>query len=396
MGLRLQTMPGGGACISGLLPAGTRVKIRTTTNPVRRPITDKQADFSRRRFLESMAAGLSAIAMPEVAWAQATTRPSASPIRPEEISVLAPVPIDVNARPIVSFDRNDRSRVRFGALEYRSGLVLTSRFAGFGGLSGIRLDAKGERFISFSDKGNWFTGRIVYEGRRMTGLADVEAAPMIGPDGRPIQTRGWYDSESIALDGSIVYIGLERANLVLRFDFAKGFTRSRGEVVPLPPAAGRLPTNKGLEALVFVPKDMPLAGTLIAISERGLDANGNLIAFLVGGATPGQFSVRRTENFDVSDAVLLVAGDLLVLERKFSWVTGLGIRVRRIPLKTLAPGAVVDGPSIFAADLGNDVDNMEGIDAHVTPEGETVLTMVSDDNFSPIQRTLILQFTLVE
>jgi hypothetical protein len=28
-------------------------------------------------------------------------------------------------------------------------------------------------------------------------------------------------------------------------------------------------------------------------------------------------------------------------------------------------------------------------------EGETVLTMVSDDNFSMIQRTLLLQFTLV-
>ena len=39
---------------------------------------------------------------------------------------------------------------------------------------------------------------------------------------------------------------------------------------------------------------------------------------------------------------------------------------------------------------------MEGIDAHVTPEGDTVLTMVSDDNFSLIQRTLLLQFTLVE
>jgi len=37
---------------------------------------------------------------------------------------------------------------------------------------------------------------------------------------------------------------------------------------------------------------------------------------------------------------------------------------------------------------------MEGIDAHVTEEGETVLSMVSDDNFSSIQRTLLLQFTL--
>ena len=39
---------------------------------------------------------------------------------------------------------------------------------------------------------------------------------------------------------------------------------------------------------------------------------------------------------------------------------------------------------------------MEGIDAHVTPHGETMLTMVSDDNFSMIQRTLLLQFTLLD
>ncbi len=304
-------------------------------------------------------------------------------------------PIEVKARPIPWFDRHDHDRVRFGALEYRSGLALTSPFPRFGGLSGLRLDAKGERFISFSDRGEWFTGRIRYQGRAMTGLADVETAPMLGADGRPITARGWYDSESIALDGSFVYIGLERVNRVLRFDFSKGFARARGEVVPLPKAAAKLPNNKGLEALVFVPKGHSLSGTLIALSERGLDADGNLIAFLVGGPAPGQFSVRRTEDFEISDAVLLPAGDLLILERKFSWLAGIGIRIRRIPLESVAPGAVIDGPSIFEADLGNEVDNMEGIDAHVTEEGDTVLTMVSDDNFSMIQRTLLLQFTLV-
>jgi hypothetical protein len=216
-------------------------------------------------------------------------------------------------------------------------------------LSGIRLDAKGERFIAISDKGNWFTGRILYSGREMVGLSDVEAAPMLGPDGRPITARGWFDSESLALDGSFVYVGLERVNQLLRFDFSEGFTQSRGTVLPLPPAARKLPFNKGLEALVMVPKGLPLAGTLIAISERGLDHDGNLIAFLLGGPAPGQFSVRRTEDFDVSEA-----------------------------------------------DLGQEIDNLEGIDAHVTEEGDTVLTMVSDDTFSLIQRTLLLQFTLVE
>ena len=354
------------------------------------------ARLSRRRFLEISAAGLSAVAIPRVAGAQSATRPPARSAAIDEHSVTAPVTIEVRARPILSFDPRDRSRVRFGSLEYRSGLVLTSSFAGFGGLSGIRLDAKGERFIALSDRGSWFTGRILYSGRAMVGLDEVEAAPMLGSDGRPITTRGWFDSESIALDGSFVYVGLERVNQVLRFDFSQGFTGARGEVVPMPAAVKKLPNNKGLEALVFVPKGLPLAGTLIAMSERGLDRNGNLMAFLVGGPSPGQFSVRRTEDFDISDAALLSSGDLLVLERKFSLLSGIGIRIRRIPLATIAPGALVDGPAIFNADLGQEIDNMEGLDAHVTAEGDTVLTMVSDDNFSLIQRTLLLQFTLVE
>jgi hypothetical protein len=158
----------------------------------------------------------------------------------------------------------------------------------------------------------------------------------------------------------------------------------------------KLPFNKGLESLVIVPKGLPLAGTLIAISERGLDSDGDIVGFLIGGPTPGDFAVRRSNNFDISDAVLLRSGDLLILERKFSLLTGVGIRIRRIALKSLVRGATVDGPSIFEADLGNEVDNMEGIDAHVTPEGDTVLTMISDDNFSMIQRTLLLQFTLLE
>src|ERR1700749_4281509 len=333
--------------------------------------------LSRRRLLVSAAAGLYSLAASHLAVAQLATQPPPKRGALDEYSVAAPTTIEVKARPIASFDPRDRSHERFGSLEWRSGLVLTSGFRGFGGLSGIRLDAKGERFIAISDKGGWFTGRIRYEGKEMKGLDDVEASPLLGPDGRPITARGWFDSESIALDGSFVYIGLERVNQVLRYDFSKGFTRSRGEVVPLPAAASRLPFNKGLEALVFVPKGMPLAGALIAISERGLDARGNLIAFLVGGPSPGQFSVRRTEKFDVSDAVLLPSGDLLVLERRFSLVSGVGIRIRRIALASVAPGAVVDGPAIFSADLGNEIDNMEGIDAFVTPEGDTVLTLIS-------------------
>src|SRR5260221_5806454 len=102
--------------------------------------------------------------MPNWAQAHLGTQQPPKPAIPDEFSAAAaaPVPIKVKARPIPFFDSSDHARVRFGSLEYRSGLVLTSSFPGFGGLSGLRLEAKGERFISFSDHATWFIGPNVY------------------------------------------------------------------------------------------------------------------------------------------------------------------------------------------------------------------------------------------
>lgn len=319
------------------------------------------------------------------------------PARAQTVAAAAaPVTVQVQARPLEAFDLRDRSRRRFGQLEFRSGLILTSSFKAFGGLSAFRVDPKGESFIAMNDKGDWFTGLIQYNGSALAGLASVRSAPMLGVDGRPITTRKLFDSESLAIDGTTLYVGIERSNRILKFDFSKGGISSFGEEIAVPQAMRRLPYNKGAEGLVFVPKGMPLEGALIAVSERGLDASGNLMAFLIGGARPGQFTIRRTAEYDVSDAALLPPANLLILERKFSLLGGVGIRIRKIPLRTIAPGATVDGPAIFEADLGNEIDNMEGLDVHRTADGETVLTMISDDNFSLLQRTLLLQFTLVE
>jgi hypothetical protein len=171
---------------------------------------------------------------------------------------------------------------------------------------------------------------------------------------------------------------------------------SLGQPIAVPPAMRSLPANKGLEALVFVPKGLPLAGTLIAISERGLDKTGNILAFLIGGPSAGTFTVKRSAAYDISDAALLPGGDLLILERKFSWTSGLAIRMRRIALADIKPGAVVDGAMLLEADLGYEIDNMEGLSVHRSADGDLVLTLVSDDNFSILQRTLLLQFTLTE
>ena len=57
---------------------------------------------------------------------------------------------------------------------------------------------------------------------------------------------------------------------------------------------------------------------------------------------------------------------------------------------------MLDGPILIEADMGYQIDNMEGVSVHRTPDNELVLTLVSDDNFSILQRTILLQFTLLE
>jgi hypothetical protein len=309
-------------------------------------------------------------------------------------SPARPIAIEVHAKAITAFEPRDPARRRFGALEFHGGLVLTSPFKGFGGLSALNMAADGAHFVALSDKGRWFRGRIVERDGRPAALADVETAPVLGPDGRPLARRGWYDTEALARDGGTLYVGIERVHQIVRFDYGKSGLAALGQPMAVPLAARKLPSNKSIEGLVFVPKGRPLAGTLIALSERGLDAAGNIMAFLIGGRTPGTFAVARKNDFDISDAALLPGGDLLVLERRYSWASGVAMRIRRIALASIKPDAVVDGPALAEADMGFEIDNMEGLGIHRTAAGDIVLTLVSDDNFSAIQRTLLLQFTL--
>jgi hypothetical protein len=306
-----------------------------------------------------------------------------------------PARIEIKSKLIENFEPRDPARKRFGALEFRGGLELASPHREFGGISAIRVAADGANFIAVTDKAHWVRGRIVYRGEAPIGIANAEIAPMLGPDGRTLSARGWYDTESLADEDGTLYVGIERVHQIVKFDYAKNGLLARAQVVPRPPGFAKLPSNRGIECLAVAPKQSPLAGTLIAISERGLDADGNIKGFLIGGKMPGEFTVKRIGSFDITDCALLPDGGLLILERFFSWRQGVAVRLRRVSLAAIAPGAVLDGPVLMEADLGYEIDNMEGLAVHRAANGDIVLTLVSDDNFSIIQRTILLQFTLV-
>ncbi|MBI3704842.1 MAG: esterase-like activity of phytase family protein, partial [Rhizobiales bacterium] len=144
----------------------------------------------------------------------------------------APTPIAIEATPIPAFDNREPAQTRFGQLEFRGGLALTSKFTAFGGISSIRVEPDGSHFLAITDNGSWLRGRIVYDNGKPAGIADAEMAPILGADGKPLAARGWYDVESLTERDGKFYIGIERVERIVRFDFRRDGFKARGEPIP--------------------------------------------------------------------------------------------------------------------------------------------------------------------
>lgn len=300
---------------------------------------------------------------------------------------FAATPITVATSVLPAFDPRNPQQRRFGALEFVGGAVFTSKTRHFGGISGLHLLPDGQRFIAHSDRGYWFRGSFQFDGDRITGISNAEMIPMRGPRGR-LAAMGWFDTEALAVDGNTLYVAIERENQILRYD-------SFGAIgIPLPVSQEiiDLPYNLGLEALAFIPRGLPLGGSLLAISERGLDADGNIKGFILSGGKWLTFSVKRIGRFDISDAAISPTGHLVILERYYTFLTGIHLRMRAIPLAEIRPGAILDGKILLEADSNFEIDNMEALAITKNASGQVLLTLVSDNNFNYFQRTLLLRF----
>lgn len=153
--------------------------------------------------------------------------------------------------------------------------------------------------------------------------------------------------------------------------------------------------NAGMETVAASPEAGPLKGSLIVVAEHSLDDEGNLFAAVLEGPLKGVFKVVRHDPYDATDGAFLPNGDFLLLERRFSYLGGLGMRIRRIKAEAIRPGAVVDGETLIEADMGYAIDNMEGLDVISGPDGKPHLIIVSDDNGNILQRNVMLEFRLL-
>ena len=313
-----------------------------------------------------------------------------------QIPLTGPTPVAITAVPI-DFDRENPSRKEFGKLVFRAGLNLYAKPAHFGGFSALAVDPSGTSLLALSDAGSWLRATLDYDGRKLKALDDAVLGPILGADGKPVRDDGLRDSEGMAIaDGDTkkgtAYLSFERKHRIARYPFNTERFGPPSGAVSLPGTKG-LSVNRGIEAITVI-RAGRMKGTLVAFAEGLASGAGNIQGWLIGGPAPGAITLKRLGGFDVTDAASLPDGGIVVLERRFRFSEGVKMRIRRIAAGELKKGAAITGEVLLEADDRLNIDNMEGIAAHRGASGETVLTLMSDDNFSPLQRTLIMQFVL--
>ena len=285
---------------------------------------------------------------------------------------------------------------RFGPLEFVGGLSMTSSGRHFGALSGIAFSTPGADFVGVADTGFWFHGRIERDGEgRPSGISGFRMQPMVDAEGREIEGKHDSDAESIDLAGTRVTASFERAHRIVEFELTDAGIGEPGRSLDFLVPRNELRQNRGFETVATSPRESPLAGARVAVTEKSLDARGDLFAAVLEGPQKGVFTVARSGEFDVTDGAFLPDGDLLLLERKFSMATGVEMRLRRIAGASIRKGARVDGEVLMEANMAYQIDNMEGLAVWRRDDGAVMLSLVSDDNHSILQRNLYLEFRLV-
>jgi len=330
--------------------------------------------LTRRNFLIGGGAAAATLACTGVALAQ---RPQA---------FRGATSIAVAARPISRLSTTDPDRSRFGALIFRSGVDLRSQVSAFGGFSGLWRSADGQDIIALADNAQLLKARVETSDGRLSGLSSPVLSPLILSNGVPLRRSRYYDTESFALAGNAAFVGVERNHVVIRFERTGAGSIIRGVPIPVPKELKDLPSNGGLEALGVAPQRSPLNGALVGLAEGGS-------GFILTGPRQGAFQMVLSGGYDITDLAFLPDGDAVILERRFSLFGGFGCRLRRIDASAFKSGARVDGEILYESEASHQVDNMEGLAVH-WEGGDIVLSLISDDNFSSLQKTLLLEFSL--
>ena len=261
--------------------------------------------------------------------------------------------------------------------------ILTYEDQDFGGISGLTVSENGENFVFLSDKSFFFKGKIIRNNlNKIIDLKILDKGQLSSSKGE-ILTGKNIDSESIVkIDKSGYYVSFESNNRIMYHETLK----SPGKFIPKHSDFDKLLFNDGIEALAIKEN-----GELYALPElppKGKDYhpiykfNNNEWSIID--------KIKIDQGFKVVDAEMIDDENLITLERKFSFYDGFKIRLRRIIFEK----NIIKNSEILLESLPWEYYNFEGLGKWKDSNGNIYLTMVSDNQFSPLLKTEVKEFIL--
>jgi len=282
---------------------------------------------------------------------------------------------------------------QIGRLVFRGGLALSGDRAIFGGLSGLELLEDGE-ILAVSDAGVWFSARLkLDDDGALIGLDAPRLAPMRDEHGAIFVRKVEGDAEDLAhlRDGRFA-VSFEQTQTIRIYDLYRDGATASATRGPRLAERRRLPHNVGIEALTTD------AGGALIVGAEGDGASARLwrAAIETQGAAPVLTRYRLTDGFALVGLDRLPDGGFVVLERAYGPLTGMRIRIAHFSAEALNGHGPIAAETWAELRAPLSLDNFEGVAATRGPQGGVRLYLVSDNNFSGGQRTLLYAFDVVD
>ncbi|MGH6746066.1 esterase-like activity of phytase family protein [Novosphingobium sp.] len=277
-----------------------------------------------------------------------------------------------------------RADPRLGSFKLEEVWQAHSRTHSFGSYSALLL-RPGGIMLALSDSGGFLEFRAPGQSQAESRMGDLPLSKDADKAAR--------DVESATQDETgMIWLGLEGRNAVYRMNPEYEIERRAS-----PPVMADWGVNSGPEALTRLHD-----GRFVLLREGYVGWSDHLHQAALFGGDPtlnpnGQgFTLDSPAGFSPTDMAQMPDGRLLILMRRLIWPMPQRFagRIAIGDPADIRPGGTWKVTEVARLSSDLPIDNFEGIAIAPQESGKLTVWLISDDNFSPLQRTLVWKMSV--
>jgi len=285
----------------------------------------------------------------------------------------------------------DVSKIKAKVLSGVKVYEMSSDFKKFGGISGLKIISPKDAsypsaqfdFYFLSDDGFYLKANPEFDKQNnLKSFKIKNFVPLKSEENKILmgdKTEG--DAEAIDIKNGDILIAFERNHRVLRYANEK-----KPDHFINPENFKNLISNEGIEAMGFIKNQ------LLLITENSKASPQTVKAYLYRNNILTIFYYPLYKNYNPTDLTILNDNEILVLERSYTPNFGNRARILTFQYSDIKENEIVRPKQLVKLKPPFPLDNYEAIGNIQITEQLYKLFIVSDNNFNPKQKNLLIEF----